>query len=128
MANPFTLPADAGTTIPIIVTCTRLDGTIPNLSGASAWATFKNSLADADPGVLQKTMNIPGGAGGITIYDPPTNSKLQVLVAPGDLPALTGQVFTAVYQVDVKVKEANGNEWVVAKGTLTINQTSTRAT
>lgn len=120
--SPFVLSWEAGTTVPLTIYYNRLDGTVPNLSGAGneIYVTFKNKVTDADPGVLQKTKT----GGGVTITDVTNGVAIAYMtptesVIPGD---------TLTYQVDVKIKEAGGNEWVAASGTLKLTQTATRTT
>ena len=120
--SPFALSWEAESTVPLTIYYNRLDGTIPTISqagGAEIWVTFKNSLLDPDPGVLQKTLS-----GGQVIITDVVNGVATAYLTPAESTISDLQV---VYQVDVKVREStNGNEWVAAWGTLTLTQTPTR--
>lgn len=121
--NPFALNWEAESTVPLTIYYNRLDGTIPTISlgaGAEIWVTFKNSLLDPEPGVLQKTLS----AGKVVITDA-VNGIATAYMTPLESTIADMQV---VYQLDVKVREStNGNEWVAARGTLTLSQTPTRS-
>ncbi len=122
--NPFQLPPwEAESTVPLTIYYNRLDGTIPTLSlgnGAEIWVTFKNSLLDPDPGVLQKTLS-----GGQVVITNPEQGVATAYMTPAESTISGLQV---AYQIDVKVREStNGNVWVAARGTLTLTQTPTRS-
>ena len=119
MASLICLSGYYGTTIPFNVSCTRGDGSIPNLTTATIWCTFKASVSDTDPGLIQKTL----GSG--IVATNLANGQFQVVVNPTDF-VQTG--YTKVISVDVKIKEANGNEWIAAAGTLTLSQPPTART
>lgn len=115
---PFSLSWKAGTTVPITFQYNRLDGTVPNLAGAEIWVTFKDSISDPDPGVLQKTLS-----GGKVIITDAINGAATAYMTPAES-TISG--LQRVYQIDVKVRESNNNEWPVAEGTLTLTQSVTR--
>jgi hypothetical protein len=119
--KPFALEWEAGTTVPLTIHYNRLDGSIPDLtiSGSAIWVTFKNQVSNNDPGVLQKTL----ANGKVTITDA-VNGVAIAYMTPAE--SVIGPDWHKIYQVDVKVKEANGDEWVAAYGTLTLVQTATK--
>ena len=120
--NPFALSANFGNTIRLAVSCTRLDGTAANLTGATLWATFKYNLTDPDTAaVVQKTT----ANGGIVVTNA-TTGQAQITLTPSDIPAPTGQALSMVLQADVKIREANGDEWTLAQGTISLTQAATR--
>ena len=117
MPPPFQLSWVAGTTVPLTFNYNRLDGTIPNLAGAEIWVTFKNNLDDPDPGFLQKTLS-----GGKVVITDAASGVATCYMSPAES-TITGR--QKVYQVSVKVKESNGNEWPACRGILTLIQSST---
>jgi hypothetical protein len=114
MPPPFSLVWVAGTTVPLTFNYNRLDGTIPPLAGAEIWVTFKNNLDDADPGILQKTLS-----GGKVVITDAVNGVATCYMTPAES-TITGR--QRIYQVSVKIKEANSNEWPACRGTLTLTQ------
>jgi hypothetical protein len=117
--GPFALTWWAGNTVPLTFYYNRLDGTIPNMVGGEIWVTFKDSLNDADPGILQKTYT-----GGKVIITDSVNGVATAYMTPAES-TITGLEHR--YYVSLKVKESNGNEWPLANGTLTLIQTATRS-
>ncbi len=124
--TPFALTGYFGATIPLVIPCTRANGAVVDLTGATFWATFKYQLADLDvASIIQKT-NI-AGATGVTISAPASAGIAKTQLNPTDIVASPSSNLAMVVYCDVKLKEANGDEWIVGEGTITLSQPATRS-
>jgi hypothetical protein len=96
----------------IVLKLTIKRGTVAvNLTGASLWFTAKTGVAQADPGVFQKTIG-----SGIVVTDA-AGGLAQVTIAPADTSGLTVPT-TLLY--DIQLLESTGTKTTVASGNLTI--------
>lgn len=108
-----------GDTTTLNVSCFQTDGVTPlNITGYTLWFTAKYVVADADPGVFQKTTT----AGGITITNA-AGGIATVSLVPTDTSSLAGVVLLW----DLQGKDPSGNITTLASGTLTITADITRA-
>jgi hypothetical protein len=95
------------------------NGGAMDLTGASVWFTAKRSFADADPGVIQKTLS-----GGIAIVGLDTDGIVDVTLDDID----TANVDTSkVLQYDIKCRLASGMIAYPVVGSLTIKPNVTRS-
>jgi hypothetical protein len=118
-----------GDTFLFTITCTRPDSNgvaqLVDLTGSKIFFTLKYAKADADPGFLQRTSPLSGGFG-INILDQTSfKGQAQVILAPADTSALTGDITTFYY--DVEVVEANGRVSTVLEDTANVLADVTKA-
>ena len=118
--STFNLSGRRGDTIRLLVTCTR-GGVALNLTGATVWATFKRSLADADNASTTIQKSTTGG--GVSVTDAAGGLAL-VTLDPSDTSGLTAET---VYYADVQVRESSGVITTVATGRLLVALDATRA-
>jgi hypothetical protein len=88
-----------------------------DLSGDELWFTVKRAIADADPGLFQKTKS----GGGIAVVGP---GLARVTIVPADTTALLA---TERFLYDVQLRATAGQPRTVDSGGLTVFADVTRS-
>lgn len=116
----FAIEVDLGETANLDF-AVQLGGVAQNITGWLIWFTAKRRVSDLDAAaVIQHST----ATGGVTITNAPGGLGT-VTLSPADSTGLPQQRLKLF--ADLKGRDGGGNEWLLAKGTLTLRPTATDA-
>ena len=97
----------------IVVTITNSSGQIVNLTSLEAAQFIAKKYSKSSTVDITKTKN-----DGITLNDPATDGKLNILLAAAD----TSSLAPGEYYIEVRIKDSGSKIGTVSVGTMTLKQ------